>query len=224
MNQSNIKTQFNNAAALYDSQRKIFIPFLDDYYESGIKYVSINKFKCILDLGAGTGLLTQKLIEYFPDAHYSLVDISDKMLEIAKERFKNALNIEFVVKDYSVNFPKVKSDLIASALSIHHLDESEKKSLYKNIFRSLNKNGYFLNIDQYSSKNDKVNDHYEELWISSIKESKLNDNDFKSWKRRRTIDKETTVDKEISRLIKIGFKEVECVYKYWKFGVIVGKK
>ncbi len=224
MNQLNVKTQFNNAAALYDSQRKIFIPFLDDYYESGINYLSINNFKRILDLGAGTGLLTQKLREYYPDAQYSLVDISDKMLEIAKKRFKNISDIEFIAKDYSVNFPKVKSDLIASALSIHHLDESKKKSLYNNIFRSLNKNGYFLNIDQYNSENNKVNDHYEELWISSIKESKLSNNDFKSWKRRRAIDKETTVEKEISRLSKIGFKEVECVYKYWKFGVIVGKK
>ena len=224
MSQSNIKNQFNNAASLYDAQRKIFIPFLNDYYESGIKYLSVNKFKCVLDLGAGTGLLTQQLRKYFPDAQYTLVDFSDKMLEIAIKRFKNAPNIKFVIKDYAVHFPKVKSDLIASALSIHHLNDSEKIRLYKNIFRSLNKNGYFINIDQYNSENDTVNDHYEKLWINSIKRSKLNDSDFKSWKSRRKMDNETTLEREMARLIKIGFKEVECIYKYWKFGVVVGKK
>ncbi len=38
------------------------------------------------------------------------------------------------------------------------------------------------------------------------------------------MDKETTIENEIDKLNEVGFKEVECPFKYWKLGVVVGKK
>ena len=129
MNKTAITTQFNAHAANYDSQRKLFIPCLEDYYRSGIIYLSSQKFKKILDLGAGTGLLSQYLYEFFPKAKYTLVDISDKMLSIAKGRFHHLPNFEYLFEDYSKELPKAKYDLIASGLSIHHLDEEKRYGL-----------------------------------------------------------------------------------------------
>lgn len=224
MNNKKLQKQFDLAAKKYDSQRKILIPFFEDYYKSGIKYLSLNKFDKILDLGAGTGLLSQYLFKYFPNSRYTLIDVSSKMLDIAKRRFKNLSNIVYLEKDYSNNFPEGKFDLIASALSIHHLTEKEKYKLYKNIFNSLNKNGFFLNIDQYKSPSKNINKKYIELWINDITKHKVTKKDIESWIDRRKLDKETTMENEMDKLNEIGFKEVECLFKYWKLGVIAGKK
>ena len=224
MNNKKLQKQFNLAARKYDSQRKILIPFFEDYYESGIKYLSSNKFDKILDLGVGTGLLSQYLFKYFPHSQYTLIDISGKMLDLAKKRFKNLSNIIYLEKDYSNNFPEGKFDLIASALSIHHLKDEEKCKLYRKIFNSLNKNGFFLNIDQYKSPSRNINKKYIELWINDITKHKVTKKDIESWIVRRKLDKETTMENEMNKLNEIGFKEVECLFKYWKLGVIAGKK
>ncbi len=226
MNKSKIINQFNSASKKYDSQRKLFLPFFEDYYRSGIIYLSSKKFKTILDLGAGTGLLSQYLYQYFPKAKYTLVDISDKMLSIARKRFEHLPNFNYIIEDYSKKLPENRYDLIASALSIHHLTEPEKVKLYKNVYHSLNKNGFFLNIDQYNSQNESVEKQFENVWVDTILKNfpGVGHADFKSWKERRKLDKETTIENEIQKLKRIGFKDVDCVYKYWKFGVVITRK
>lgn len=57
---NNIERQFNLIAKEYDQNRRKFIPCFDDYYEQTTKFIlaNINTPQCVLDLGAGTGLLT----------------------------------------------------------------------------------------------------------------------------------------------------------------------
>jgi tRNA (cmo5U34)-methyltransferase len=148
------------------------------------------------------------------------------MISIAKERFDHLPNFNYLIEDYSKKLPENKYDLIASALSIHHLTESEKFNLYKNVYHSLNGNGFFLNIDQYNSQNNPVEKRLEDIWVGTISRnfSGVGHADFKSWKERRKLDKETTIENEIQKLKKIGFRDVDCLYKYWKFGVVIAKK
>ena len=108
--------------------------------------------RSVLDLGAGTGLLTMYVKNIFPDATYVLVDLAEQMLEIAKKRFAGCENVRYEINDYSESFPEGNFDLIISALSIHHLNEFRKHSLYRNIYKKLNKNGCFINLDQFNAE------------------------------------------------------------------------
>ena len=134
MDLNKIKEQFNYIAEKYDNQRKYFIPCFDDFYTRSVsllKYYNIN-FMNIVDLGAGTGLLTKIIYEMYPNANYTLIDISEDMLKIAKERFNGMNNFNFLEYNYVEDIPVNNCDLICSALSVHHLDDKEK--LYKNIY------------------------------------------------------------------------------------------
>jgi len=150
-----VSERFNQVSEKYDIQRRYFIPCFDDYYETSISFLSKvrNNFYSILDLGAGTGLLTKYLFDKFPTAHYTLVDVSDQMLEIAKQRFMELSNFTYIVSDYSKQLPSKKFDLISSGLSIHHLEDENKLVLYSNIFRNLNDDGCFINLDQFIPPN-----------------------------------------------------------------------
>lgn len=57
---TDIEEQFNLIAKRYDENRRKFIPCFHDYYEATTKMIlsNIDSPKRVLDLGAGTGLLT----------------------------------------------------------------------------------------------------------------------------------------------------------------------
>ena len=221
-----IKDQFNRVAQKYDEQRRFFIPCFDDYYQTGIAFLSkIHPgFKSVLDLGAGTGLLTKYLYEKYPEAKYTLVDTSDNMMDIARQRFENLDNFSYVISDYSVEFPVGQYDLITSALSIHHLEEDAKAALYSRIYNVLPENGCFLNLDQFNASTDLMNDFYSEYWYDSIKNSGIQLNDTDAWLKRRDLDKENTILESLMLLKESGFKHTECIYAYMKFGVILAIK
>lgn len=226
MNNKQIESRFNDAAAKYDEQRKLFIPCYDDYYGAVQLFLKYNKIKAksILDLGAGTGLLTKFVMEILPHSSYTLIDLSEKMLEIAKSRFSNSHNFNYEIRDYISNYPSGKFDLIISALSIHHMEENVKQDLYSKIYNSLNDNGYLINLDQFNADSEEVNNFYTEYWYDYIQKSGINEVDMKSWLQRRELDKENSISKSIQMIKNVGFNNVECIYQYMKFGVLVGHK
>ena len=96
----NIKEQFNFVAREYDANRKKFIPCFNDYYENTTKFIifNIEKPKRVLDLGAGTGLLSYFWYQECPSAEYVLVDIADEMLNVARNRFDGISSISYHIR------------------------------------------------------------------------------------------------------------------------------
>lgn len=226
MQTEEIKARFDAIAKVYDENRKKFIPCFDDYYLTTVRFLSssISSPKTILDLGAGTGLLSKFLYDEFPNAKFSLADISEKMLEVARKRFEGLPNFEFFSLDYTRNLPNRKFDLIASALSIHHLEDGDKRTLYQNIFDHLEPNGTLVNIDQFNADTAEMNALYESYWVKSIRESGLSELEFERWQERKALDRENTVDETKALLLDVGFRVVECTYKFMKFAVVMARK
>jgi ubiquinone/menaquinone biosynthesis C-methylase UbiE len=221
-----IKERFDLIAAEYDEQRRHFIPCFDDYYEIGIDFLSSFRadFKSILDLGAGTGLLTKYLYEKYPQAHYTLVDVAEQMLEVARQRFERLDNFEYLVEDYTLQLPEGNFDLIASGLSIHHLEHATKDELYLRIFERLPQNGCLLNLDQFNVSSELLNKQYNEYWHKQICLNPVLNQEKETWLKRRELDRENTIAETIDLLRSIGFQHVECIYSYMKFGVVLAIK
>lgn len=221
-----IREQFNLVADEYDKNRKFFVPCFDDFYINSTKIISSNISypKRIIDLGAGTGLLTYFWYQNFPDAEFVLVDIADEMLNIARKRFYNISNVSYQIMDYKNNFPNGNFDTIISALSIHHVSDSEKQELFYKIYEILPDNGLFVNYDQFRAEQSQINNWYNSYWENQLNCSGLTKNDIKSWKERKKLDKECSVQQELNMLKNCNFKIVECIYIYYKFAVIFAIK
>ena len=71
---SGIENQFDLIADEYDSERRKFIPCFDDYYMKTTDFAAVfaGSPLRILDLGAGTGLLSMYYFKHFPGAQYIL--------------------------------------------------------------------------------------------------------------------------------------------------------
>jgi len=226
MDINKIQEQFNSVAQKYDNQRRCFIPCFDDFYKSSISLLKYHKndFKNVVDLGAGTGLLTKEVYELYPNAHYVLIDIANDMLKIAEERFKGLDNFEFMEYNYVEDIPVKNCDLMCSALSIHHLENSDKENLYKNIYEKLSEDGCFINLDQFIGETETINNLYNTWWNDYINRSGITPEAKAAGVERRKLDKENTIPETIKLLKNSGFRTVECIYSFMKFGVIIAIK
>ncbi|WP_130536410.1 malonyl-ACP O-methyltransferase BioC [Thiomicrorhabdus indica] len=84
VNRQHLKQHFSHAAPTYDEAailQKTVAERIDERLD--LTTVEANK---IADIGAGTGLLTEKLMVRYPNAHLFAVDLSEQMLKQASKR------------------------------------------------------------------------------------------------------------------------------------------
>ena len=97
-----VEKNFSAAASTYDSaasfQRiaaRLFADFIRRH-ESGRAPAS-----SVLELGAGSGLLTAHLPVLFPDAALTVSDLSDKMLDVCRAKFSAVPRMSFERADFN---------------------------------------------------------------------------------------------------------------------------
>lgn len=222
MEKVTIEEQFNLIAGEYDSGRRKFIPYFDDYYERTTAFAAsfIGAPSRILDLGSGTGLLAMYYFRHFPHAEYILADMAEEMLKVAKKRFENIRNIDYSLIDYTKELPDGNFDLVISALSIHHLENEQKLKLFHDLKEKNPSGGWLINYDQFCCDSKEMDNAVNAHWINHLYHSGLSETELARWEERRKLDRECSVAAEIAMLKKCGFKSVECIYLNGKFAVI----
>ncbi len=222
---SEIQRKFDAVSRKYDEQRRKFIPCFDDFYGISASMASVDtENPNILDVGAGTGLLSAFLMERYPEASFTLIDISEKMLDMAKDRFRGNPNMKFIATDYSKYDFAEKYDMVVSALSIHHLEDEEKKNLYKKSYSILKDNGIFINADQVHGETPFIENLNKTTWSQYVENSGLTEEEILAGFERTKLDKDSRLDQQMDWLKEAGFSDVSCIYKYYQFAVMFGRK
>lgn len=222
---NDIRTKFNHISMDYDRQRKQLIPCFEDFYGIAVSMIDpLTEKPDVLDIGAGTGLFSSFLLHKIPDARLTLIDISEKMLQVARERFSDITEVKYIVGDYTTYSLFQEYDIIISALSIHHLSDQEKYGLYKKCYSMLKPNGIFINADQVLGNTQYLDSAFKKHWKSGVEKSGLLNEEIALAYERIKLDKETPLYQQLSWLSDIGFSDVDCVYKYYHFAVIFGRK
>ncbi len=221
-----IRNAFNTIAAEYDAQRQYVIPQMDQYYGAAVWAAESKELNpAILDIGAGTGLLTALMLEKFPAAELTLLDISENMLAVARERFSDRKNVRYVVSDYSRSELGGTYDIICSALSIHHLTTEDKCLLFHKIYAALKPGGMFVNADQADGETLFFRQQYLEYWNQFLRDGPLSETEHAEiLKRRNSLDKNEKLSVQLSWLHECGFSDVDLVYKNRTFIVTVARK
>jgi malonyl-CoA O-methyltransferase len=115
----------NRSADTYDEnaviQRKMAHRLLLDLKER------IPDAEHILEWGCGTGYFTQLLADHYPRARITAVDLSDRMIESAREKVTPEGRIRFMVGDDEEGWLRESApfDLICSCAALHWLENAE---------------------------------------------------------------------------------------------------
>lgn len=220
-----IKQQFNNISSKYDEQRKKLIPCFEDLYGTATALaVTKNDSPTVLDLGAGTGLLSSFILQKYPKSKLTLIDLSEGMLEIAKTRFSVHSNIKYFASDYTQFEYSEKFDLVISSLSIHHLTDNEKQELFQKLYSIMNPGSIFINVDQVLGTTEYLDNLYKADWLNYIHNSGLDQTEISSAIERTKLDRMSTLDQQLQWLTDAGFSDADCIYKYNNFVVLFARK
>ena len=190
----------------------------------------------ILDLGCGDGIITEYLQERYPDNAFYLLDGSSDMLEKARQRLKGA-NVTFIHQTFGEyvdsSVQDAKYDFIFSAYAIHHLDFMDKSQLYAKLFRELRFGGLFINVDPVLPLSERSEQWQFNMWTDWINETLARnglENDVGKYDelpleyKRKAENKPSALFDQIQLLSNIGFRDVDCFYKYGIFAMFGGTK
>ncbi|MCR2807023.1 class I SAM-dependent methyltransferase [Paenibacillus soyae] len=217
-----VKAQFDQAAERYDEQRRGLIPCFDDFYGTAVDWTEVvSEEPRILDLGAGTGLLTAMMLDKFPHAEFTLIDFSDEMLAQAKTRFAGRNNLTYIAEDYSAYPFKDSYDAVVSSLSIHHLPHDQKRSLFRTVRGLLKPGGRFVNADQSAGGSLSFDQTYRQSWLRSVENSGIGGEAIRASVERRSHDINAGLPEQLQWLREAGFASADCVYKHHEFTVYV---
>lgn len=127
-------SNYNQYAHVQKKMRDILIEFMLQSSKE------INNVKNILEIGCGTGYLTQALTELFPSAHITAVDIAPGMIDEIKPKFKNN-SVDFICGDIEDICLNDTYDIIISNATFqwfNHMPQTIKK-----LYDALNPNAVF---------------------------------------------------------------------------------
>ena len=131
---SKIRSTFNFAASNYDDNAFLQNEIANRLAEK-LKVISI-KPQTIIDLGSGTGLLSNKTAEIFPNANLICVDFAQQSL------LKNSQKLKVCANAYELPFASNSGDFMVSNLMMQWCPDL--KALFNECFRVLKPEGLIL--------------------------------------------------------------------------------
>lgn len=143
MTETVVRQQYDQMAKVYDRRWNNYILRTLSFIKA---WAQILPEVTVLDIGCGTGEFERLVLSDHPTQQMVGVDISEKMLEIAKQKCQAYPNVSFRTASASVlPFPDDSFDIIVSANAFHYFDDP--KAALSEVQRVLKPNGTVVILD-----------------------------------------------------------------------------
>jgi tRNA (cmo5U34)-methyltransferase len=171
----------------------------------------------VLDVGCGAGNYTLKLLEHLPNLDATLIDLSQLMLDRAKERVRKATagRITTIQGDIrEVILPEGDFDIVLAAAVLHHLRaDQEWRDVFASFYRVLRPGGSVWVFDLVESSIPAVQGLMQQKYgdyLTRLKDESYRDHVF------AYVAKEDTARPllfQLDLLRQVGFAQVEVLHK-----------
>lgn len=208
----------------YDSAIRRFIPGYEDMLSVAADAVAAARPSRVVDLGAGTGGLSEALLEREEIGLVELIDVDREMMDQARSRLRRfPERARFTLRSYDEPFDAC--DAFAASLSLHHLPTLEVKTgLFERAFEALSVGGVLVNADANMPAGAGDRRRLYRVWADHLVASGIEEErawaHFDEWAEEDTY---LPIEAEIGALRHVGFK-AERVWQNGPIGVVVATK
>tara|TARA_B110000014_G_C20082648_1_gene565942 strand:- start:663 stop:1334 length:672 start_codon:yes stop_codon:yes gene_type:complete len=208
----------------YDQKIRQFVPGYETMLNTAAAMAAHVRPNHVLDLGSGSGGLSEQLLKYHEIGTVELWDIDEEMLERAKNRLSDyGDRTKFSVKSFHDPFPQCAA--ITACISLHHvLDLKAKTLLYRRAFDALDEGGIFVNADTAIPTSGPEKERLYRYWADHLIASGIKeDRAWKHFEEWAEEDAYFSLADELKALETVGF-ESHCVWREGPNAVIVGRR
>ncbi len=221
-----IKVHFEGEAPEFDRIILTLIPHYQTLVRALVEAIPFERsmpFRGI-DLGCGTGIVAAQVLEVFPNAQITCLDLAENMIAIAQARLARYTRVNYVVADFTSFDFCDKYDAVVSSLALHHLlTDEDKQNFYRRIYESLNHGGVFYNADAVLASNDFLQSVYMNEWRRFMSRSVAKDEIEAKWiPKYQEEDRPARLIDQLAWMAEIGFVDVDVLWKYYNFAVYGG--
>ncbi|MDD5593706.1 MAG: class I SAM-dependent methyltransferase [Candidatus Margulisbacteria bacterium] len=228
------KTRLRQVFEHFDGEAKVFdegilksVPHYRQMIGVIVEMLPFPRQKKVIlaDIGTGTGNISYNIKSAFPNSELVCIDLSPRMLSVAKEKLASFSGVEYIQADVSAYRFDRRFDAIVSSLTLHHLEtDADKHAFHKKAFRALKKGGYFINADIIIAPDKKMQDVNLAKWQGFILKSSSREFAADRYKKYKAEDRPAVLLNELDSLRRAGFRSVEVFWKYYNFAVYGGVK
>lgn len=208
------KSAYNSAE--YDEEIRKSLPYYDEFHKQVINTVRAAGLKKIkwLDTGCGTGKTALTAVSSLKDINisFTLCDISEKMLEIAKEKlFNREISFRCISSqelDYCEEF-----DIVTAIQCHHYLRKEERKTAVTKCYNALKKNGIFITFENIRFDDKDMDLMALKRWESyMLSMGKTVEETKRHLERRDTEYFPITIEEHLRLLKDCGFRSAELLW------------
>jgi tRNA (cmo5U34)-methyltransferase len=233
MSNEEIKARFDaETAAVYSQRQPLWLPefgYAVRLILAAIKpYLASKRPASMLDLGAGTGNLSRRVLGAFKNSHVTLVDFSPNMLaEVPNVLSAYDGRYEIRMADFwQVNFPAATFDAIVTSFALHHgRGEAVYLELYRKACRWLKSEGVFACCDVIEGDVQYISEINEAGWRRFLQRRNFTGEEieriFSNYHRE---DSPLSLRQHLALLVEAGFSSADVLWKRFNFAMYVGLK
>lgn len=218
-----IKQYSLEEAFRYDENIVRTVPFYNEMLDCVVLDIPCSQPLCVLDLGIGTGSLTQKLIEKNPNIMIEGWDISNEMLTVARQRFQTYQEkVRLLQGDiFKTDYPDSHYDLVVAVFSLHHGFRDEKTYLLNKIYRALHTNGVFYLVDFFRGESLLEEETFRAYWFEFLEEKNLSKHEVSVFfQELEEVDSPEKVSQVQKFIVDAGFSGHQVLFQFNQFAVI----
>jgi cyclopropane fatty-acyl-phospholipid synthase-like methyltransferase len=227
-------------AAAFLNERSLLIPDRQRQLDVILRILCFASQKPgrVLDLGSGDAILLATVLRMFPTATGQAVDFSPLMLQQARERLA-AYGQRATTVEADLQTPAWKKlvhgpfDAVVSGFAIHHLPHERKRTLYREIFDLLSEGGVFINVEHVASPTPKTEELFNDAMGEHLFERRRErgENVTREQVHREFLHRPdraanilASLEEQCQWLREMGFRDVDCFWKYFELAIFGGTR
>lgn len=213
------------AAGTSDELRRRLVPCFDLLYGAVVDVVAaaVPDAPRILDLAAGSGLLSLLLAQAIPKVELTALESSPERLAEAARRLTEAeVHHQALAWSPDTALPGGPYDAVVAALALHKLLDEDKRDVIAKVRQVLAPDGIFVVADYVAGPSLHLDDLYHQLWLRQLRQLGVPPQDVEAAVHEMVFDHPAPVEDQLSWMTAAGMRDVDCFFKQLRFAVIGG--